>query len=90
MKQAQRGIVVLSLILAFSFVNANAQQLLVWDNDNYSHYIDPESGSLVGCEQGIQNAILDAGYSYNPVSTLPSDLSQYDIVFVELGVYCVD
>lgn len=66
-----------------------SQQVLIWDNDNNSDFLDPEGTGYVGCEFKIQQALTTNGITYTTVSTLPGDLSSYDVVFVTLGIYCV-
>lgn len=79
--------VILFLFFIPSYVFS--QQVLIWDNDNNSDFIDPEGTGYVGCEFKIQQALTANGITYTTVSTLPADLSGYDVVFVTLGVYCV-
>ena len=66
-----------------------SQQVLIWDNDNNSDFLDPEGTGMVGCEYKIQQALTANGITYATVSYLPGDLSSYDVVFVTLGIYCV-
>ncbi len=67
----------------------NAQEVLLWDNDNGSTIADPETGSSVGCQVGLQNALTDLGIGFTNVSSLPTDLSGYDVIFITLGVWCL-
>ena len=66
-----------------------SQQVLIWDNDNNNGFQDPEGTGYVGCEYKIQQALTANGITFATVSTLPGDLSSYDVVFVTLGIYCV-
>ncbi len=66
-----------------------SQQVLIWDNDNNNGFQDPEGTAYVGCEFKIQQALTANGITFTTVSTLPGDLSSYDVVFVTLGIYCV-
>jgi hypothetical protein len=66
-----------------------SQQVLIWDNDNNSDFLDPEGTGNVGCEYKIQQALTANGITFTTVSALPGDLSSYDVVFVTLGIYCV-
>ena len=86
-KRLTIGFVILILFLLPCYVFS--QQVLIWDNDNNSHFLDPEGAGYVGCEYGIQQALSTNSVSYSTVSTLPGDLSSYDVVFVTLGIYCV-
>ena len=63
--------------------------ILVWDNDNNSYYIDPNTGQNYNCENSI-TMVLDANdLEYELVSALPRDLYMYDVIMIELGLYCV-
>ena len=66
-----------------------SQQVLIWDNDNNSDFIDPEGTAYVGCEYKIQQALTANGITFTTVSALPGVLSDYDVVFVTLGIYCL-
>ena len=66
-----------------------SQQVLIWDNDNNSTFLDPEGTGDVGCEFKIQQALTANGISFTTVSALPGDLSGYDVVFATLGIYCL-
>jgi hypothetical protein len=61
------------------------QQILLWDRDNGKTFQDPETGSYVGCEYGIQQALAANGYTCATLTNLPADISQYDIIYVVLG-----
>ena len=78
-------ILVLFVIPCFIF----AQQVLIWDNDNNSDFLDPEGTGFVGCEYKIQQALTTNGINFTTVTTLPTDLSIYGVVFVTLGIYCL-
>lgn len=88
MKTVKQYFLMAVIILSFTAL-ASSQTVLIWDNDNNSHYSDPETGILVNSEYGLQQALIANHISYTTVSYLPGDLSGYDIVFVELGIYCV-
>ncbi len=88
MKCFRKHITFIVIFLIFP-VFIYAQSILIWDNDNNSHFLDPEGAGYVGCEYGIQQALSTNGVSYSTVSNLPGDLSSYDVVFVTLGIYCV-
>ncbi len=65
------------------------RQYLLWDNDNNSHYTDPNSGGTKNCEDGLEEALSANGIDYQLVTQLPKVLRNYDVVFVCLGLYCV-
>ena len=78
-------ILLLFVIPCFIF----AQEVLIWDNDNNSDFLDPEGTAYVGCEFKIQQALTTNGITFTTVIVLPADLSIYDVVFVTLGIYCL-
>jgi len=90
MKTSVKLYLIASLLLVFA-IPAGAQTInaLIWDNDNASHYTDPDDWQSRGCEYGIQRALQANGVTYTTVTALPQNLADYDIVFVELGIYCV-
>ncbi|MCP4581852.1 MAG: hypothetical protein GY839_09540 [candidate division Zixibacteria bacterium] len=90
MKTFLRICLIAAMMFSFNII-ADAQTLiiLVWDNDNDSYYTDPGDGQVHGSEYGIQRALQDNFVNYSTVTSLPTDLSSYDIVFVALGIYCV-
>ena len=63
------------------------QQILIWDNDNGKTFTDPEGAGTVGCEYGIQEALTANGHTYTTRTgtTLPPDISTYDVIYVVLG-----
>ncbi len=82
-----RLLLVLSAVLLFGGA-LQAQNVLVWDNDNGSDYSDPDNGVTRSCEYGIVQALSANNINYTTLSYLPSYLDNYDIIFVVLGVYC--
>jgi len=77
------------ILLAFIPILAFSQQILIWDNDNNSHIIYHETGDTVGCEYAVQQALIENGANFTTLDYLPEDLSEYDVVFAILGVYCL-
>jgi hypothetical protein len=75
----------------FLRINPNVEfNLLVWDNDNdIATITDPEVGDVIQPEVGITRALDAAGISYDLVSSLPVDLTGYDIIIATLGCYCL-
>jgi hypothetical protein len=81
----------IALLMLMFAIPAGAQTInaLIWDNDNASHYTDPDDWQSRGSEYGLQRALQANGVTYTTVTSLPQNLAGYDIVFVELGIYCV-
>ena len=84
-------ICILGVVFTLGAGMAGAQQInaLIWDNDNESHYIDPDNGATRQSEYSLISTLGANGVNYTVVTTLPNNLDQYDIVCVELGIYCV-
>ena len=71
-------------------VNSSTQlNVLILDSDNDSYYFPPETGNYIGCEGGIEETLELNGIGSTVVTSLPTNLSNYDIVFVELGLWCL-
>ena len=68
-----------------------AQNVFVWDRDNEELIINPdEPWTEVGVEYAIVKA-LDANRITATVDTvLPANLSDYDILFATIGIWCGD
>ncbi|MBN2829055.1 MAG: hypothetical protein JXR56_01910 [Candidatus Cloacimonetes bacterium] len=65
------------------------QNILLWDNDNYSSFLEPGGEFFVGCEFALGRALINNGINYTETAVLPGNLNQYDAVFVSLGIYCL-
>lgn len=63
--------------------------ILVWDNDNSSDYQDPNTGSNLNCENSITMSLDALGLDYELKNFLPTRLDEYDLIMIELGLYCV-
>ena len=71
-------------------VNSETQlNILILDSDNDSYYFPPETGNYIGCEGGIVETLELNGIGSTVVTALPANLLTYDIVFVELGLWCL-
>jgi hypothetical protein len=67
-----------------------AYNVLVWDNDNDIETIEnPETGVLEQPDAGITRALDNAGIDYTLMTTLPDDLTDWDIIFATMGCYCL-
>ncbi|MBT6994251.1 MAG: hypothetical protein HN952_04765 [Candidatus Cloacimonetes bacterium] len=77
------------ILLTFIPILAFSQQILVWDNDNNSQLIHHETGDTVGCEYAIQEALIESEINFTTLDYLPEDLSEYDVIFTILGIYCL-
>jgi hypothetical protein len=64
-----------------------AYNILVWDADLGDQYYDPDTQQLIGSEVNLVSALTNCGQSPQTVTTLPGDLTPYDMVFVCTGWY---
>ena len=80
-----RRLCILIGLLAIATRHAPAQEIFVWDNDKGKTFQDPETGSYVGCEYGVQQALATNGFSSATATSLPPDISTYDVIFIVLG-----
>jgi hypothetical protein len=81
--RGRKAFVCLTLIV---LVAASAPtEILVWDNDNWKTFADPEGGGYVGCEYGIVKALEANGHSPSVLNALPASLSGNEAIFVVLG-----
>jgi len=86
-KYIKRVVVLAVMLIAFSAVSLSAE-ILLWDNDNYSTIYDPEGAGVVGCEHALKKAFNNMMLSYTTLSYLPTNMSDYDMLFVTLEHWC--
>ncbi len=77
--------VLVCLALLLLVAATTPAEILVWDNDNWKTFADPEGGGYVGCEYGIVKALEANGHSPSVLSTLPATLSGHEAIFIVLG-----
>ena len=65
-----------------------SQSIFVWDKDHNKLFPDPEGAGQKDATYGVTKALTDCGYTYTTSTSLPPDLSSYDIIFVVMGTYC--
>ena len=81
----------LRIVLLFMFIITllAAQNVLIWDRDGGSEISDPEEPwSYVGLESGIKTALTANGIFPVIDTLLADDLSEYDIIFATVGIWC--
>ena len=86
----KKMVFVIVLIFVFNIpMQIFAQNVFVWDRDNEELIINPdEPWTEVGVEYAIVKA-LDANRITATVDTvLPANLSDYDILFATIGIWC--
>lgn len=86
-KYIKRAVALAAMLIAVSAVSLSAE-ILLWDNDNYSTIEDPEGAGYVGCEYALEKAFNNMMLSYTTLSYLPTNLSDYDMLFITLGHWC--
>lgn len=82
---AALGLSALTLSLSLP---AHAVSVLVWDNDRGRTLCDPNvptCGSEIGSEQGVVQSLIVNGITPVVTTDLPSDLTNFDGIFVCLG-----
>ena len=85
----RRFIITLVCAITFSIANASyGQNILIWDNDLDSWFYPLDTPGFEGCEAAIQRALLANNLSCTITKSLPSDLSDYDVIFVVFGFGC--
>lgn len=64
--------------------------ILVWDDDNgIETIIDPEAGDEIQASTALTRALDATGLDYIFVTSLPQNLTQYDMIFCTMGCYCL-
>lgn len=80
---------ILIMLMALLACNVFALNILVWDNDVFGYVQNPDiPNQSITIEQGITQALQSNNQQFEVVGTLPEDLSNYDIIFVTLGIFC--
>jgi len=68
-----------------------AQNVFVWDRDNDELIINPDDPwTEVGVEYAIVKALDDNRITPTVDTVLPANLSDYDILFATIGIWCGD
>ena len=67
---------------------AFSQDILVWDKDHDKLFFDPDGAGMVDATFGVTRALDACGETYDEGSTLPADLTPYNIIFIVMGNLC--
>ena len=86
-KYMKRIVALAAMLMIVSSVSLSAEILLL-DNDNYSTIDNPEGAGYVGCEYALIKAFNNMSLSYSTFSYLPTNLDDYDMLFITLGHWC--
>ena len=81
-------LIVMGLLLGLTPALCTAADILVWDSDLDTWLAIPGTPYHYGYEDGIEDALTDLGYEFDTVSVLPTDLSDYNVILITLGVWC--
>jgi hypothetical protein len=81
-----KHILITSLLILWSVLSAS---VLIWDAENGSyHFPHPENAGVTASCQVLQETFFELGITYQCVDTLPSDLANYECIYVCLGSWC--
>ncbi len=85
----RRKLLFRTLILLLSLLASTtpALEVLVADYDGGYTFDDPDGGGQIGSEEPLLDALADLGHAVESVDVLPTDLDDYDVVFVLLGTF---
>jgi len=79
---------ILSLVIfsLYFFINPVASQnILIWKNVGESVLVSPETGNENTSDWDIRVALAANVHTFTQVTTLPEDLSDFNLIFVTLG-----
>ncbi len=77
----------LVLILIAGPFLANAAQVYIWNYDQLDQFYDSQIGTTVDCAHWLEQTLSGNGHTVQTTTTLPADLSSYDVIFITLGWY---
>ncbi|MGB3341127.1 MAG: Ig-like domain-containing protein [bacterium] len=67
------------------FNDTTGPSIFIWDYDELDVFYDPDIDATVDCSYWIEQTLLASGHTYTKSTILPTNLNDYDIVFVTLG-----
>ena len=86
-----KGFLFFTALLFTITVTSDAAKILVWhfDPDGYDIYQDSEAGQQIRCDYWIKKSLDANSYTYEVHSntTLPSDISSYDVILATIGYH---
>ncbi|MEO0100784.1 MAG: hypothetical protein ABIK84_00085 [candidate division WOR-3 bacterium] len=74
----------LFLILLFPIFSPGAR-VCVWNYDPLDRFYDSQVGDSVDCAYWVEEILRNQGHTVEVFTSLPTDLSQYDLVFCLMG-----
>ena len=78
-----RKFMFLSIIL-FPFL-LEASHVFIWNYDQYDTFYDSEIGTTINCIYWLEQILTAEGHTYDTGNSLPTNLNNYDVVFVSTG-----
>ncbi len=77
------------VLFVLSITLLTALNVLIWDRDGGAEIANPEEPwNYVGLEAGMKTALTANGIDAIVDSLLTDDMSQYDIIFATVGIWC--
>jgi hypothetical protein len=78
--------IIMCLLLMTPFF-ASGAHVFVWNFDVLDIFYDAQVGASIDCSYWIEQTLAANGHTYVTGTTLPMDLSPYDVVIVTLGFF---
>jgi hypothetical protein len=85
MRSSVRAVVFAAVLVTLLVAQAAPVTIYVWDKDNGKNFPNPEGGGNIGCEYWLKQALLQNGCLHSSGTTLPADISPYDVIFICTG-----
>ena len=63
----------------------HAEHVFIWNYDDDDTFYCDEYGGTIDCSYWIEQTLAYNGHTFVTNTSLPSDLSAYDVVFVTTG-----
>jgi hypothetical protein len=82
-----RYIFFILIVFVMSLTFVYGYNILVWDKDEGDQYEDHDTQQLIGSEINLVSALQDVGELPEVLTSLPDDITVYDIIFVCTGWY---
>ena len=78
-------IVLLASTLIFFVLSLHAEHVFIWNYDDEDVFYCDEFGGIIDCSHWIEQTLTFNGHTFVTDTSLPTDLSTYDVVFVTTG-----
>ena len=78
-------IVLLACTLMFFTLPLQAEHVFIWNYDDDDVFYCDEYSGTIDCSYWIEQTLIFNGHTFVTDTSLPSDLSAYDVVFVTTG-----